>query len=503
MSFRQYGGINYAARNNIVKNNYTNANNLSVMTKVGQPNSVINVDSGLNGLGGDITFQQNNGVPKYGIIFSDGSFQNKAVTSTDSYWVQYILQPVVPVVPTIYYTGRVLVGADPYTIGLIVGSNVRLAVSGDASINGDLNVGNITEGVATQKFSVDGVTGNTNVSGTLTVTGLTTLSSGLNVSSGLTVTGLTTLNSDALINGLTVGRGSGNMSSNTAIGNQSLFTNNTGANNTAVGYQSLFTNTGANNTAVGYQSLFTNTGANNTAVGYQSLLYNNIGNSNTALGFNALITNKGSNGNTALGYTALYNTDTNGDYNTSIGHTAGYTNKSGAKNTYIGYAADCSGNSFSFSTAIGATAKITASNQVVLGGLNSSVYPDVIVPGTLSVTGATTLSAGLTVTGICSATSFSSGSDYRIKENVELIDSSFTIDNLRPVTYTNKLLGKQDMGFIAHELQEHYPFLVTGEKDGPDNQSVNYIGLIALLVKEIQELKQDIKILKSKYLGRK
>ncbi len=54
MSFRQYGGINYAARNNIVKNNYTNANNLSVMTKVGQPVSVIIVDSGLY-ISSDIT----------------------------------------------------------------------------------------------------------------------------------------------------------------------------------------------------------------------------------------------------------------------------------------------------------------------------------------------------------------------------------------------------------------------------------------------------------------
>ena len=105
----------------------------------------------------------------------------------------------------------------------------------------------------------------------------------------------------------------------------------------------------------------------------------------------------------------------------------------------------------------------------------------------------------ININGVCQANSFISPSDYRIKENVlTLNDSSFTVDNLRPVTYTNKLLNKQDMGFIAHELQEHYPFLVTGEKDGPVNQSVNYIGLISLLVKEIQQLKQDIKILKMK-----
>jgi hypothetical protein len=53
------------------------------------------------------------------------------------------------------------------------------------------------------------------------------------------------------------------------------------------------------------------------------------------------------------------------------------------------------------------------------------------------------------------------------------------------------------MGFIAHELQEHFPFLVSGEKDGPENQSVNYIGLIALLTKEIQDLKKEIKEIKN------
>jgi hypothetical protein len=49
------------------------------------------------------------------------------------------------------------------------------------------------------------------------------------------------------------------------------------------------------------------------------------------------------------------------------------------------------------------------------------------------------------------------------------------------------------MGLIAHELQEEFPFLVTGEKDGDEHQSVNYNGLIALLIKEVQELKKIVK----------
>lgn len=49
MSFRQYGGMNYAAKNNVIKNNYSNVNNLSVMTKVGQPNTYINFESDISG----------------------------------------------------------------------------------------------------------------------------------------------------------------------------------------------------------------------------------------------------------------------------------------------------------------------------------------------------------------------------------------------------------------------------------------------------------------------
>ena len=47
------------------------------------------------------------------------------------------------------------------------------------------------------------------------------------------------VNSDALINGLTVGRGAGAVSSNTAVGSSALAANTTGANNTAIGLSSL------------------------------------------------------------------------------------------------------------------------------------------------------------------------------------------------------------------------------------------------------------------------
>jgi hypothetical protein len=83
-------------------------------------------------------------------------------------------------------------------------------------------------------------------------------------------------------------------------------------------------------------------------------------------------------------------------------------------------------------------------------------------------------------------------SDYRIKTNVETLDETHIVDNLRPVKYKQTQTGKNDIGFLAHELQEHYPELVEGEKDGDKMQSVNYSGLLPILINEVQQLKKQI-----------
>ena len=88
-------------------------------------------------------------------------------------------------------------------------------------------------------------------------------------------------------------------------------------------------------------------------------------------------------------------------------------------------------------------------------------------------------------------------SDYRMKTNVNPLNETHIVDNLQPVSY-NKNNNKKEFGFIAHELQEHFPELVNGTKDGENMQSVNYNSLIAILVKEIQSLKQRIDVLENK-----
>ena len=106
------------------------------------------------------------------------------------------------------------------------------------------------------------------------------------------------------------------------------------------------------------------------------------------------------------------------------------------------------------------------------------------------------ISYNLDVSGIgIKTTSINVVSDYRIKQNVQQMnvgDARFSVDRMRPISYFNTLNSRTDYGFIAHELQAEYPELVNGMKDDAAMQSINYNSLIAILVKEIQTLKQQM-----------
>jgi hypothetical protein len=334
---------------------------------------------------------------------------------------------------------------------------------------------------------------------------------GGNVSIGKTTTSSYTLDisgnlatsQDASINSVIIGRGSGNVSTNTALGYQSLQSNTTGEYNTAIGYQSLQNNIdGYFNTALGYQSLQANTtGDYNTAIGMYSLLNNTYGQYNTALGKKSLQSNTTGSYNTSLGYQSLQE-NTTGDYNVALGNRSLLSNINGTNNTAIGNESDVlsSSTTYNNSTAIGYQAIIDASNQIVFGTSSEKIK----IPGTyVGIGGVYNLTAGyaLDVNGNLNVSGTTSNvSDYRIKENVTNLNETFSVDKLRPVTYFNKITDKQDTGLIADELQEIYSFLVNGEKDGLYFQSVNYIGLIPILIKEIQELKKKM-ILTDEYIN--
>jgi hypothetical protein len=133
----------------------------------------------------------------------------------------------------------------------------------------------------------------------------------------------------------------------------------------------------------------------------------------------------------------------------------------------------------------------------VASGENGNLNSTQVVYSTVDCSFSGNLYVGGTITA---GTTYYTTSDYRIKANIiSLSDTSFSVDLLRPVTYMNTSLGKSDIGFIAHEVQEQFPFLVTGEKDETNYQTLNYTGLIGLLTNEIQDLKKEFKEIRREF----
>ena len=132
------------------------------------------------------------------------------------------------------------------------------------------------------------------------------------------------ISKDALINGLTVGKGAGAISTNTATGVSALSSNTTGATSVAVGYQASFSQTTAQySVSVGYQAGYSNqtgTGATgNVCVGYQAG-YSNTSQDNTYIGGYAAGNATSGGGNVAIGFnagssaaTSIFNISTNSD----------------------------------------------------------------------------------------------------------------------------------------------------------------------------------------------
>jgi hypothetical protein len=182
-------------------------------------------------------------------------------------------------------------------------------------------------------------------------------------------TNVINLDKDTLVNGATVGRGGGNVSTNTALGITALGANTTGSSNTAVGSAALTLNTtGENNTAVGVAALYSNTtGVSNTAVGEDALRLNTIGLNNTAVGVAALYSNTTGLSNTALGFQSLYS-NTIGQVNIAVGQNALLNNTTGSDNTAVGGDALDSNTTGIRNTAVGREALSTLVNYTNCGG---------------------------------------------------------------------------------------------------------------------------------------
>jgi hypothetical protein len=163
---------------------------------------------------------------------------------------------------------------------------------------------------------------------------------------------------------------------NTSGGENSFFGNQTGGNNTTGAQNSFFGKfAGANNTTGNYNSLFgfsaglLSTTANlNSFFGYGAGYKNTTGSGNSFFGWDVAFNNTNGGSNSFFGHTAGFN-NTTGSANSFFGLQAGLNNTIGVSNTALGFSTDVGTNLLN-ATAIGANARVTANNSLVLGSIN-------------------------------------------------------------------------------------------------------------------------------------
>jgi len=106
-----------------------------------------------------------------------------------------------------------------------------------------------------------------------------------------------------------------------------------------------------------------------------------------------------------------------------------------------------------------------------------------------------TTSTGVVVTGIATATDFDSTSDIRLKTNIQAIEDPLAkVVQIEGVSFNWKEDNRPALGVIADQVEKIIPELVHG--DNP--KTVNYNGLIGLLIEAVKEQQVQITELKSK-----
>lgn len=102
--------------------------------------------------------------------------------------------------------------------------------------------------------------------------------------------------------------------------------------------------------------------------------------------------------------------------------------------------------------------------------------------------------ANVTATFTVEAADFNSTSDENLKANIQTVENPLeTLQQLRGVTFDWKTTNKPSVGVIAQEVEQILPQLVN---EG-EHKSVNYNGLIGVLIEAVKELQKEIEELKN------
>jgi hypothetical protein len=99
-------------------------------------------------------------------------------------------------------------------------------------------------------------------------------------------------------------------------------------------------------------------------------------------------------------------------------------------------------------------------------------------------------------TGILNATNFNSLSDRNKKTDIQIISNSLNIvENLNGITFKWIENGLPSAGLIAQDVEKYLPQLIS---NGENGKTLNYDGVIGVLVEAIKELSQRVKYLEGK-----
>ena len=100
-----------------------------------------------------------------------------------------------------------------------------------------------------------------------------------------------------------------------------------------------------------------------------------------------------------------------------------------------------------------------------------------------------------TITGVITSTDFNTTSDIRFKTNIQPIDNPINkIIQIDGVSFNWKSDNRPALGVIADQVEKILPQLVNGD----DPKTVNYNGLIGLLIEAVKEQQTQINSLKER-----
>jgi hypothetical protein len=155
--------------------------------------------------------------------------------------------------------------------------------------------------------------------------------------------------------------------------------------------------------------------------------------------------------------------------------------------------------SFTPGAQIGVLSGLNLCNVGITSNGSASAFSAIssnLVVSTLTANTITVTTSG-TFGGICYAQQFVTLSDVLAKKDMRPLESVLNgIDKIQAYRFSYSGSSEQTLGLLAQEVEAAWPELVIGSS--PERKYVNYDGVVAVLLKAVQELSERVRALESK-----